>query len=252
MIGYKMIPLSNITTQFTTTTIATTITTQPTVTTDWSCGDSVTFTYKGDLVTYGTVESQGRCWLDRNLGASRIAITYNDFEAQGDLFQWGRGDDGHQDPNSGRTTNVSNLDEPGHSDFIYNFEIYHSDYEDPIQVKNADWRSPQNNNLWQGKGGINNPCPLGWHVPTKTEWENEVASWIYQNKTGGFASPLKLPSVGFRGYFRSGLAQMMYYGAYWSQTVCDKKAYMLLSLSDRNEFQCFPRCWGFAIRCIKD
>jgi len=87
VIGYKMIPLSNITTQFTTTTIATTITTQPTVITDWSCGDSVTFTYKGDIVTYGTVESQGRCWMDRNLGASRVAITYNDFEAQGDLFQ---------------------------------------------------------------------------------------------------------------------------------------------------------------------
>jgi len=181
-----------------------------------------------------------------------VATAHNDSLAYGDLFQWGRLDDGHQDPNSGRTTNVSNLDEPGHSDFIYNFELDPDQYGDPVKVEHPDWRNPPNDNLWQVEGGINNPCPSGWHVPTKAEWENEVASWIYQNNTGGFASPLKLPSVGFRGYFRSILAQMINYGAYWSQTVHNEEAYTLLSFPDRNEFQSFPRCWGFAIRCIKD
>ncbi len=39
---------------------------------------SVTFTYKGNSVTYGTVLSQGKLWLDRNLGATQVATAYND------------------------------------------------------------------------------------------------------------------------------------------------------------------------------
>ncbi len=41
------------------------------------CGDtySVTFTYNGTEVTYGTVWRGGLCWLDRNLGASRVATS---------------------------------------------------------------------------------------------------------------------------------------------------------------------------------
>ena len=116
---------------------------------DWSCGDSVTFTYKGSSVTYGTVESQGKCWLDRNLGASRVATAYNDSQAYGDLFQWGRLDDGHQDRTSATTTATSSTDDPGHSNFIYGMG-------DPY-----DWRDPQNDNLWQGNGAINDPCPPG-------------------------------------------------------------------------------------------
>ena len=37
-----------------------------------------------------------RCWLDRNLGASRVANSYDDSQAYGYLFQWGRANDGHQ------------------------------------------------------------------------------------------------------------------------------------------------------------
>ncbi|MEY4885721.1 MAG: hypothetical protein RL151_1030, partial [Bacteroidota bacterium] len=68
----------------------------------FQCGAStVTFTYRGATVTYGTVVgANGKCWLDRNLGASRVATTVTDATAYGDLFQWGRLDDGGQDRNS--------------------------------------------------------------------------------------------------------------------------------------------------------
>ena len=36
-----------------------------------------------------------------------------------------------------------------------------------------DWRTPQNNNLWQGVSGTNNPCPAGFRLPTETELETE-------------------------------------------------------------------------------
>ena len=109
------------------------------------CGDEVTFVYNGGTVTYGTVESAGgRCWMDRNLGASQVATSSNDVASYGDLFQWGRGADGHQLVNrysgDGKMTSeilfdLSVVDQPGHGDFII-----------PGEFPN-DWRSPQNDDL---------------------------------------------------------------------------------------------------------
>jgi len=152
----------------------------------FSCGDNVTFTYKGVSVTYGTVSSQGECWMDRNLGASRVATAYNDSQAYGDLFQWGRLDDGHQTRTSGITGTLSSTDNPGHSNFISAITFPY------------DWRSPQNNNLWQGVSGTNNPCPSAWRIPTITELDTERASWSQQNYIGAYASPLKLTTGGRR------------------------------------------------------
>ena len=35
-----------------------------------------------------TVTSAGQVWMDRNLGASRVATSFDDEEAYGDLYQW--------------------------------------------------------------------------------------------------------------------------------------------------------------------
>jgi len=60
----------------------------------FECGDPVTFNYAGSQVTYGKVLSaNNRCWLDRNLGATRVATSSTDTQAYGDLFQWGRAAD---------------------------------------------------------------------------------------------------------------------------------------------------------------
>ncbi|MFH1799032.1 MAG: hypothetical protein ABH844_06855, partial [Candidatus Omnitrophota bacterium] len=144
--------------------------------TNWvyACDENITFTYKGASVTYGIVPSQGRCWLDRNLGASRVAIAYDDASAYGDLFQWGRLDDGHQTQTSGVTSTNSGGDVPGHASFI----------TEPVYP--FDWRVPQNNALWQGVSGTNNPCPSGWRVPTEAEWRAVGVS----NIATAFASPL--------------------------------------------------------------
>jgi len=55
------------------------------------CGISkVSFQYNGTPVKYVTVFSAGgRCWLDRNLGASRVATDIGHIQGFGDLFQWG-------------------------------------------------------------------------------------------------------------------------------------------------------------------
>ena len=49
----------------------------------------------------------GRTWMDRNLGASRVAMSSTDTLAYGDLYQWGRRSDGHQCRNSPTMTILS-------------------------------------------------------------------------------------------------------------------------------------------------
>ena len=200
---------------------------------------SVTFIYNGEEVTYGVVESAGRYWLDRNLGASRVAISSTDTDAYGDLFQWGRLDDGHQDRNSPTTTTLSSSDVPGHGDFIVGMGS-------PF-----DWRSPQNDNLWQGVSGPNNSCPPGWRIPTEAEWHAELQSWISNNSDGAFASPLKLPVAGYRSSGGS-LNLVGSAGYYWSSTVDDSYSRSLnFSSSNAHMFSGY-RARGFSVRCLKD
>jgi hypothetical protein len=133
-----------------------------------------------------TNPTTGKTWMDRNLGASQVATSSTDAAAYGDLYQWGRGADGHQCRNSGTTTTLSSTDQPGNSNFIL--------------APNApyDWRSTQNDNLWQGVNGINNPCPSGYKIPTYAELDSELSSWINNNAYGAFNSPLKFTQAGYR------------------------------------------------------
>ena len=214
------------------------------------CGDTVTFTYKGTEVTYGTVLSQGKCWMDRNLGAKDPALvtTYNDVDGYGDLFQWGRGNDGHQSiyrvagdaATSGTTGTLSSSDTPGHANFI------------TIGSGPLDWRSPQNNNLWQGVSGTNNPCPSGWRIPTEPEWSTEETSWSQQNFNGAFASPLELTAAGFRDHSSAALSSVGSYGVYWSSTVSGTNARNLYFLSTTAAMGTNNRAYGFSVRCLKN
>ena len=73
-----------------------------------------------DIKKIGVVTNPvtGRTWMDRNLGASRVATGSTDAEAYGDLYQWGRAADGHQKRNSSTNTTQSSSDNPGHGNFI--------------------------------------------------------------------------------------------------------------------------------------
>lgn len=210
------------------------------ITPSFVCGTAtVTFTYRGSQVTYGTaVGANSRCWLDRNLGATQVATSSTDTAAYGDLFQWGRGDDGHQSRTSATTTTLSSTDTPGHGDYI------------TTSATPNDWRNPQNENLWQGAdGGINNPCPTGFRVPIYTEWIAENFSWSGGNgPAGAIASNLKIPLGGYRRYNGS-FGQIGLEAAFWTST-SNNTTFRLTSTSSAggNYF----RSWGFSVRCIKN
>ena len=198
------------------------------------------FTYKVIVKDYG--DGVKLAWLDRNLGASRVATSYNDSQSYGDLYQWGRLTDGHEKRNSGNTSTLSSTDVPGHSNFIL------TDSSSP------DWRVPQNDNLWQGTNGINNPCPPGWRLPTNTELDTERQSWSTNNRDGAYASLLKLPTTGF--YRQDGSVRNAGWTAnYWSSDVYGVmmgRSWNLRFTANISSISYDMRGVGHPVRCIRD
>jgi uncharacterized protein (TIGR02145 family) len=186
------------------------------------------------------VGGAGKIWMDRNLGATRVAQSSTDADAYGDLYQWGRLTDGHQIRTSGITATLADSDTPGHNNFITN------------SSSPFDWRNPQNNNLWQGASGTNNPCPSGFRLPTETELNNERVTWSSNNSAGAYANPLKFTAAGMRSHGNGFLGSVGSIGGYWSSTIVGTSSRSLSFFSIGAAFDSSSRGHGFSVRCIKD
>ena len=184
--------------------------------------------------------STGKIWMDRNLGASQTAISNTDALAYGDLYQWGRRADGHQCRNSAITSTISSGDQPTNGNFIL------------CSNSLLDWRSPQNNNLWQGTTGVNNPCPVAYRLPTMAELEAERVTWSSNSSLGAFSSPLKLQTAGDRSYINGSINEIGISGSYWSSTVDSIYSRHLVLNSSSSGLYGRARGDGASIRCTKN
>ena len=194
--------------------------------------------FEWEGLTYGVIEKNGLWWLDRNLGASRLPQTSWDSLAFGYLYQWGRGPDGHQLRTSLLTNQLSTTDNPGHGDFI------------TTSAAPNNWRNPQNNNLWQGVNGVNNPCPPSWRVPTESEMLSELSSWGSSNIAGAFNSSLKFTLGGVRqlnGSIGSPGTAGYYHTSTISSAVC-KHLYLVATFVS---FGTASRATGMVVRAVK-
>ena len=181
-----------------------------------------------------------KCWMDRNLGASRVAINETDALGYGDLFQWGRGADGHQviSPLSSQTTTRSTSDNPGNGFFI-------NTLQNP-----RTWQQTTNSNLWQGVNGINNPCPIGWRVPVISEFvmeSVELGDLRIATFPAAFNSPLKFTKTGIRqvqGQLGNTTCMTL-----WTSTPSWGAIPSNGKILIKNEGQ---TAYGGTVRCIKD
>lgn len=203
--------------------------------------NQISFTTKA-LVPIPVTSLTGNVWMDINLGARRVATSSTDRESYGDLYQWGRGTDGHEKRKSPTTSTLSTTDSPGHGSFILSTST--SSYSP------HNWRSQQNDNLWQGKDGVNNPCPEGYRIPTYAEWESERISWSTNDAAGALESPLKLPAAGIREYSHG--YDITGRGEYWSSTVSGPFAVFLHFGRNDADITSMHRASGRSVRCIKD
>ncbi len=195
--------------------------------------------------------STGETWMDRNLGASRAATSSLDAAAYGDLYQWGRCPDGHESKTSSTTstnatTAVPNLGNSWDGKFMT--EVSTTPY---------DWLIIQDNTLWQGVSGTNNPCPNGYRLPTEAELDAERLSWVQppisstNDYNGAFASPLKLPGCGYRS--PSGTFLSEGYGYYRNSTISGGHAGWLYFYNTGTAGMTTSyRVYGMSVRCIKD
>jgi len=201
---------------------------------------------------YGIVSSSGNCWLDRNLGADRVAQSSDDADAYGYLFQWGRTEEGHQERNStthnGENDGLATTHEPDTGEdwdgkFITN------------PYSPSDWLNVQNDELWQGVDGTNNPCPSGYRLPTEAELDAERSSWTSNNSDGAFGSRLKLPAAGTRNHIGQ-LSNLGDWGFYWSKTVKWDRSVRLRITQDVHpaptNITVSFRAYGMSVRCIKE
>lgn len=195
--------------------------------------------------TYGAVynPATGRCWLDRNLGATQVATSSTDEDAYGDLFQWGRGDDGHQERDSETyDAGQASTYEPNEG----------NDWDGKFILNSITWLDENTTNLWQGVNGTNNPCPTGWRIPTVAEWNEELLSWSTNNAAGAFASPLKLPVAGGRLGSSGGGHLVGSYGFYWTSEASGDYAFDVRFWSSDTSSNISGRSEGRSVRCLKD
>ncbi|WP_067151575.1 fibrobacter succinogenes major paralogous domain-containing protein [Pseudotamlana agarivorans] len=208
------------------------------------------------LASGEVLSTTGKIWLDKNLGARQVAISSSDFNAYGDLYQWGRSADGHQVvirdtsilPNdsmpavgsSGTIATIATSSNPGHGDYILT-----------TSGTDNNWANYGNeDDLWQN--GFNDPCPTGYRLPTEAELGNERLHFSTNNASGAFNSPLKLPTAGARIYNDGLLNNVGVTGRYWSSTVDGVTSRNLRITANDAYTSSYPRGAGFSVRCIKD
>lgn len=116
----------------------------------------------------------------------------------------------------------------------------------------------------------NDPCPTGFRVPTKAQWEGVMANNT-ASRTGSFTAGINnfgsalhfgpdtntkrvtLPASGIRDNNDGNLAHRGYYGYYWSSTGYRSGAYNLdFSRGNVSMNVNYNRTYGLSVRCISE
>lgn len=216
----------------------------------------VTFTYTNQDVQYTTVRAaDGNIWLQQNLGSEAVATASNDSNAFGDLFQWGRWQDGHEKRNSSILGTAPTPNNPaGLGLGIPKF----------ITSETPWWNAGSANIKWNASTPADatetngcDPCKaLGesWRLPTEAEWEAVLDSEGVTDIASAYNSNLKLTTAGARDSDGE-LYNVGGKGYYWSSTVSasnpDFAKHLYYSNFIINANAGAPRYQGSSIRCIK-
>jgi uncharacterized protein (TIGR02145 family) len=229
---------------------------------DRAYGQTINGFNNHNFVYFPVTGADGKTWLNNNLGAhyanvdhpsfnpTQQATSSTDHLAYGSLFQWGRAADGHElltwtattaIPINNTTPTLSSTDTAANALFI------------TINAGNYDWRDSQNNNLWQGVNGTNNPCPTGFRVPTSAEFSALLTASSINNAATAASSILKFTTSGYRGNAVGLLYNLGSIGLYWSSSLFGINAiYCSINSASTIASNNGSRAIGSTVRCLKD
>lgn len=215
----------------------------------------VRFNYRGQQVSYTTVRAaDGKVWLQQNLGSTQTAVSFDDANAYGDLFQWGRWDDGHQLRNSA-TIAAPSANSPDGLSGTNAFVVGSSSSSWWATNATSDgWNADSSSSVTSVKGA--DPCKAvgqGWRLPTSAEWVTLVGAEGINNPATAYASSLKLPAGGYRSNTTGAFTFVGQRGYFWSsETANSGGKYLYVGSSIVTPASGGPRGQGESVRCMKD
>ena len=202
---------------------------------------------RSDFIDCGAYISPGvwkkfQCY---NLGAANInAYPFTpSWEIMGGYWQWGRKNMAAPGPTAG----------------------------DPNAGSIGGWNTTiAANGSWSdGTKTAIDPCPAGYRVPTKAQWDavlsnnalTSVGTWTVlpegsTNYSSGkmIGNKLFLPAAGFRYYDDGALYGRGDGGYYWSSTEGDSYGawYLVFGSSDASTYYFYYRTYGLSVRCVAE
>jgi uncharacterized protein (TIGR02145 family) len=197
----------------------------------------------GGGTTYETITYNSKTWLDRNLGAARVAENVTDYHAYGDLYQWGRTADGHQ-TTLRASASLPNGTADGKTRSATATQAASSTPNNGQFITGTDWLATADATLWDENGtGAGEVCPAGYHVPTETEFGT------FTDRADAFTK-LKLTAAGSRNHSNATLYNVGTNGYYWASSVDGTNSRSLYIGSGSATFNSHNRAYGFSVRCV--
>ncbi len=213
----------------------------------------VSFMYRGQQVAYTTVRgADGKIWLQQNLGSTQVASSAADANSYGDLFQWGRWDDGHQMRNSQvvQAPSPNTPEGTGATGGGY------------IAGSPAWWAGFASGDTWTGVSvadvnasvGVD-PCKAigaDWKIPSQADWSALVGSEGISNPATAYNSNLKLPAGGYRSSGNGDFTFVGQRGYFWSSDTSSLGGkYLYIGSTIANPAAGAMRGQGSSVRCVK-
>ncbi|MBO9693210.1 T9SS type A sorting domain-containing protein [Chryseobacterium sp.] len=213
----------------------------------------VSFMYRGQQVAYTTVRgADGKIWLQQNLGSTQVASSAADANSYGDLFQWGRWDDGHQLRNSQvvQAPSPNTPEGTGATGGGY------------IAGSPAWWAGFASGDTWTGVSvaDVNasvgaDPCKAigaDWKMPSQADWSALVGSEGISNPATAYNSNLKLPAGGYRSSGNGDFTFVGQRGYFWSSDTSSLGGkYLYIGSTIANPSAGAMRGQGSSVRCVK-
>ena len=191
------------------------------------------------LPNWPTQSQAGKTWVQANLGALRVATSSTDEDSYGWYYNWGKPTDGHQFKNSPVSSTKFSSDTPTPGIFSAFDNI-------------TDWQTTRNTSLWSGVAGTNNPCPSGWRLPTKSEWETLfTTSPTITNSSTAYSSNLKFPEQMGRDRGYGTIMSNNTNNIYWSGDASNP-TWAWFHYSGGRVGGAFHPTYGAAVRCVQN